>query len=163
MLRLITWSKLHSRSKTRTGTSLQAQTGRGGGDGAIVPIHTRVCHLKQILWILCGKVAHWLQMKGYADIFLPKNKIRPAQSILESAQMHGGQKIKMLKFYQMGVYNMQNDERIPNLAQNSNTITFEPSFGQKKTVESWDFLGIFSKIPRFDSFLAKMEAKCYPI
>ena len=46
--------------------------------------------------------------------------------------------------------------------QNSNRITYDTLFG-KKTVESRDFLWVFGKILRFDSFLANKWVKCCPI
>ena len=44
----------------------------------------------------------------------------------------GGQKIKMRKSYQMGAYDIQNDETIPNLASEFKSDRISPVlFGQK--------------------------------
>ena len=64
----------------------------------------------------------------------------------------------MCKSQHMGGYNMPNEERIPNLAAELKSDNICPLFGQT-TVK----IGIRSKIPIFDSFLAKEGVKCYPI
>ena len=66
--------------------------------------------------------------------------------------MHGiGQKINMWKSYQMGAYNVQNDERISNLAAELKSDDIWPPFLAKK----WSKISIFENIPIFDIFLPK--------
>ena len=62
----------------------------------------------------------------------------------------GGQKVKMQKLYQVGAYDMQNDERIPNLASEFKSDNIWPIFGQKMSKSA--IIGYFAN---FRHFLAK--------